>query len=118
MQLGLNPAQYASGSMASGSSYSGMGGPPGAGFDPGMSMSISPPNWNWAMPGMGGVGPGSYGANGYIAGGNGSFVGSYGGNMMGTSFGRERDRELEARWGREFVCCGNNFGGMHQLLEQ
>ena len=81
-----------------------------------MSMSISPPNWNWSMPGQGGVG--SYGANGYIGGGNGSFVGSYGGNMMGTSFGRERDRELEARWGREFVCCGANFGGMHQLLEQ
>jgi hypothetical protein len=61
---------------------------------------------------------GSYGANGYIGGPGGSYVGSYGAGMLGTSFGRERDREIEARWGKEFWCCGRNFGGMHELLEQ
>lgn len=53
---------------------------------------------------------GSYG------GGAGSFVGSLG--QLGTSFGRERDRELEAKYVRDFFCCGKQLNGMHELLEQ
>jgi hypothetical protein len=62
---------------------------------------MSPPRWN----GMGQ----SWGAPG-------SFVGSMG--QMGTSYGRDRDREMEARYVRDFSCCGKQLGGLHELLEQ
>lgn len=62
-----------------------------------MGMSMSPPRWQgW--------------------GGSGSFVGSLG--ALGTSFGRDRDREMEARYVRDFSCCGKQLGGLHELLEQ
>lgn len=66
-----------------------------------LGMSMSPPRWN----GMGQ----SWGAPG-------SFVGSLG--QMGTSYGRDRDREMEARYVRDFSCCGKQLGGLHELLEQ
>jgi transcription factor SFP1 len=66
-----------------------------------LGMSISPPHW--ANMGSGWGGPGS-------------FVGSLG--AMGTSFGRDRDREMEARYVRDFSCCGKQLGGLHELLEQ
>jgi transcription factor SFP1 len=37
---------------------------------------------------------------------------------MGTSFGRERDRELEAKYVRDFTCCNRQLNGLHELLEQ
>jgi hypothetical protein len=37
---------------------------------------------------------------------------------MGSSFGRDRDREMEARYVRDFSCCGKQLGGLHELLEQ
>lgn len=66
-----------------------------------LGMSVSPPHWvsgNAPWPGSG------------------SFVGSFG--ALGTSFGRERDREIEARYVRDFACCGRQLNGMHDLLEQ
>ncbi|KAK8869774.1 hypothetical protein IAR55_000342 [Kwoniella newhampshirensis] len=63
-----------------------------------MGMSISPPHW------------GSLGS--------GSFVGSVG--AFGTSLNREREgreRELEARYVRDFSCCGKRLNGLHELLE-
>ncbi|WWC61074.1 uncharacterized protein I303_103652 [Kwoniella dejecticola CBS 10117] len=59
-----------------------------------MGMSISPPHW------------GSLGS--------GSFVGSMG--QFGTSL-NSRDRELEARYVRDFSCCGKKLNGLHELLE-
>lgn len=64
-------------------------------------MSMSPPRWGNAGQGWGGPG---------------SFVGSLG--AMGSSFGRDRDREMEARYVRDFSCCGKQLGGLHELLEQ
>lgn len=61
-----------------------------------LGMSMSPPRWQ----GWGGAG---------------SMVGSLG--AMGTSFGRDRDREMEARYVRDFSCCGKQLGGLHELLE-
>ncbi|WVQ98764.1 hypothetical protein IAU59_005895 [Kwoniella sp. CBS 9459] len=64
-----------------------------------MGMSISPPHW------------GSLGS--------GSFVGSVGG-AFGTSLNREREgreRELEAKYVRDFTCCGKKLNGLHELLE-
>lgn len=64
-----------------------------------LGMSISPPNW------------GSLGS--------GSFVGSMG--AFGTSLNREREgreRELEARYVKDFSCCGKRLNGLHELLEQ
>jgi transcription factor SFP1 len=66
-----------------------------------MGMSMSPPRWHNQGQGWGGPG---------------SFVGSLGG--MGSSFGRDRDREMEARYVRDFSCCGKQLGGLHELLEQ
>lgn len=66
-----------------------------------LGMSMSPPHW---------------GGHGHGWGGSGSFVGSLG--AMGTSFGRDRDREMEARYVRDFSCCGKQLGGLHELLEQ
>ena len=63
-------------------------------------MSISPPHW---VPGNAPWASGSY-------------VGSFG--ALGTSFGRERDRELEAKYVRDFTCCGRQLNGLHDLLEQ
>ncbi|OCF35483.1 hypothetical protein I317_04889 [Kwoniella heveanensis CBS 569] len=63
-----------------------------------MGMSISPPHW------------GSFGS--------GSFVGSVG--AFGTSLNREREgreRELEAKYVRDFSCCGKKLNGLHELLE-
>ncbi|OXG86401.1 hypothetical protein C348_01165 [Cryptococcus neoformans Gb118] len=63
-----------------------------------LGMSISPPNW------------GSLGS--------GSFVGSMG--AFGTSLNREREgreRELEARYVKDFSCCGKRLNGLHELLE-
>ncbi|WVF72187.1 hypothetical protein IAT40_006999 [Kwoniella sp. CBS 6097] len=63
-----------------------------------MGMSISPPHW------------GSLGS--------GSFVGSVG--AFGTSLNREREgreRELEAKYVRDFSCCGKKLNGLHELLE-
>lgn len=51
--------------------------------------------------------------------GSGSFVGSVG--ALGTSFGRtadSRDRELEAKYVKDFTCCGKQLSGLHELLEQ
>lgn len=62
---------------------------------------MSPPRWNNQGQGWGGPG---------------SFVGSLG--AMGSSFGRDRDREMEARYVRDFSCCGKQLGGLHELLEQ
>lgn len=69
-----------------------------------MAMSISPPRWQ----------PGSLGGFG-----SGSFVGSVG--QLGTSFGRQaegRERELEAKYVKDFTCCGRQLSGLHELLEQ
>jgi len=66
-----------------------------------MGMSMSPPRWHNQGQGWGGPG---------------SFVGSLG--AMGSSFGRDRDREMEARYVRDFSCCGKQLGGLHELLEQ
>ena len=66
-----------------------------------LGMSISPPHWATAN------GPWAT---------SGSYVGSLGG--LGTSFGRERDRELEAKYVRDFSCCGRQLNGLHELLEQ
>ncbi|WWC89996.1 uncharacterized protein L201_004926 [Kwoniella dendrophila CBS 6074] len=60
-----------------------------------MGMSISPPHW------------GSLGS--------GSFVGSMG-HQFGTSM-NSRNRELEARYVRDFSCCGRKLNGLHELLE-
>ncbi|WWD15952.1 hypothetical protein CI109_100376 [Kwoniella shandongensis] len=82
-------AMGAGGPSAAGTSY--MGGN-------NMGMSISPPHW------------GSLGS--------GSFVGSVG--AFGTSLNREREgreRELEARYVRDFSCCGRRLNGLHELLE-
>lgn len=78
-------------------------------------MSISPPNWGNPWSG-GGRGSFSGGAGGGGMGFAGSFVGSLG--ALGTSFGRERDRQLEAKWGKEFWCCGKQFTGLHEFMEQ
>jgi transcription factor SFP1 len=62
-------------------------------------MSISPPRW-----GVGSIGSGSH-------------VGS----LFGTSFGREREgreRDLEAKYVKDFACCGRQLNGLHDLLEQ
>lgn len=64
-------------------------------------MSISPPHWA---------------PNNTPWGTSGSFVGSLG--ALGTSFGRERDRELEAKYVQDFTCCGRQLNGLHDLLEQ
>jgi hypothetical protein len=51
--------------------------------------------------------------------GGGSFVGSVG--ALGTSFGRQvegRERELEAKYVKDFTCCGRQLSGLHELLEQ
>lgn len=79
-------------------------------------MSISPPNWGnpWTS-GRGSISGGAFGGAG-AGGGVGSFVGSLG--ALGTSFGRERDRQLEAKWGKEFWCCGKQFSGLHEFMEQ
>ena len=66
-----------------------------------LGMSISPPHWV---------------AGNTLAGTPGSFGGSLG--AMGTSFGRERDRELEAKYVKDFQCCGKELDGLHELLEQ
>jgi hypothetical protein len=86
-------------------------------------MSISPPSWGaYGQLGSPPGGSGSYGNaymgswGGAVGGGMGSFVGSLG--QMGQSFGRERDRELEARYVRDFSCCGRQLNGLHELLEQ
>lgn len=89
-------------------------------------MSISPPSWgSWGKyaPPSAAVGSGSYGTGnvhmgswGGVNGAGGSFIGSLG--QMGQSFGRERDRELEARYVRDFSCCGRQLNGLHELLEQ
>ncbi|ORY27159.1 hypothetical protein BCR39DRAFT_538599 [Naematelia encephala] len=64
-------------------------------------MSVSPPHWQQnAAPAWGPAG---------------SFGGSLG--ALGTSFGRERDRELEARYVQDLACCGKQLNGMHELLE-
>ncbi|WVR05207.1 hypothetical protein IAU60_002219 [Kwoniella sp. DSM 27419] len=71
---------------------------PGSYLGNNMGMSISPPHW------------GSLGS--------GSFVGSVG--AFGTSLNREREgreRELEARYVRDFSCCGKKLNGLHELLE-
>ncbi|WVW83035.1 hypothetical protein I302_105052 [Kwoniella bestiolae CBS 10118] len=60
-----------------------------------MGMSISPPHWG-----------GSVGST--------SYVGSMG--NFGTSL-NSRDRELEARYVRDFTCCGKKLNGLHELLE-
>ncbi|KAL7424082.1 hypothetical protein Q5752_001667 [Cryptotrichosporon argae] len=108
-----------------------------------MAMSISPPRWpgQGQSVGMGGIGGfGSFagtsagggpagsagGGAGFASGsfaaaggfGSGSFVGSVG--AFGTSFGRQaegRERELEAKYVRDFTCCGKQLGGLHELLE-
>lgn len=70
-----------------------------------MAMSISPPRWA----------PGSMGG-GYTSG---SYVGSVG--ALGTSFGRQaegRERELEAKYVKDFTCCNRQLSGLHELLEQ
>jgi transcription factor SFP1 len=64
-------------------------------------MSISPPHW---APGKAPWGT------------SGSYVGSLG--AMGASFGRERDRELEAKYVKDFSCCARQLNGLHELLEQ
>ncbi len=66
-----------------------------------LGMSVSPPHW---VPGNAPWGQ------------SGSFVGSVG--ALGASFGRERDRELEAKYVRDFACCGRQLSGLHELLEQ
>ncbi|WOO84469.1 Zinc finger protein sfp1 [Vanrija pseudolonga] len=87
--------------LALGASQNGMGSSP---YSSSMAMSISPPRWQ----------PGSMG-NGF---GGGSFVGSVG--ALGTSYGRQaegRERELEAKYVRDFTCCGRQLLGLHELLE-
>lgn len=40
---------------------------------------------------------------------------------FGTSLNREREgreRELEARYVKDFSCCGKRLNGLHELLEQ
>lgn len=52
--------------------------------------------------------------------GGASFVGSMSGTL-GTSFGRQaegRERELEAKYVKDFTCCGRQLSGLHELLEQ
>ncbi|ORX39909.1 hypothetical protein BD324DRAFT_242570 [Kockovaella imperatae] len=73
-----------------------------------LGMSVSPPRWvTGGNAGWGGPPP--------MYGGSGSYVGSIG--ALGTSFGQERDRELEARYVRDFACCGRQLNGLHELLE-
>ena len=74
-----------------------------------LGMSVSPPHWppnNNAL----------WGQSGGFVGGTGSFAGSIG--ALGTSFGQDRDRELEARYVKDFACCGRQLNGLHELLEQ
>jgi transcription factor SFP1 len=77
-----------------------------------MAMSISPPHWAGSSGRWGTTAP------------PGSYVGSLGmlgssmGRDFGTSFGRERDRELEATYVRDFSCCGKRLRSLHELLEQ
>jgi hypothetical protein len=50
---------------------------------------------------------------------SGSYVGSVG--ALGTSFGRQaegRERELEAKYVKDFTCCNRQLSGLHELLEQ
>jgi len=46
---------------------------------------------------------------------SGSYAGSLG--VMGTSLGKDRDRELDAAYTRDFTCCGKQLSGLHELLE-
>lgn len=66
-----------------------------------LGMSVSPPHW---VPGNAPWASSS------------SYVGSMG--ALGTSFGREREREIEAKYVRDFTCCGRQLNGLHELLEQ
>ncbi len=66
-----------------------------------LGMSVSPPHW---VPGNAPWGT------------SGSYVDSLG--ALGASFGRERDRELEAKYVKDFNCCGRQLNGLHELLEQ
>lgn len=77
-----------------------------------MGMSISPPYWSGGAGRWGtGFPPGSYvGSSG--------MMGTSVGRDLGTSFGRERDRELEATYVRDFNCCGRRLRSLHELLEQ
>ena len=69
-------------------------------------MSVSPPHWppNNA----------SWGQSGGFVGANGSFVGSIG--ALGSSFGQDRDRELEARYVKDFACCGRQLNGLARVI--
>ncbi|WVO12878.1 hypothetical protein L204_100486 [Cryptococcus depauperatus] len=99
--VGFHPASYGGGNfgfaaMALGSSAQGVAGSYLGSSN--MGMSISPPHW------------GSLGS--------GSFVGSMG--VFGTSLIKEREgreRELEARYVKDFSCCGKKLNGLHELLE-
>lgn len=87
-------------------------------------MSISPPRWppnssSWTNGGGGygfGASAGASGGGLGAFGGGGSYVGSLG--ALGTSFGRERDRQLEAQYVTDFECCGRRLKSLHELLDQ
>ncbi|KAK6902998.1 hypothetical protein I203_108259 [Kwoniella mangroviensis CBS 8507] len=72
---------------------------PNAYMNTGMGMSISPPHWA----------SGSVGSASYV-----ESMGNFGG--LGTSL-NSRDRELEARYVKDFSCCGKKLNGLHELLE-
>ncbi|TYJ57221.1 hypothetical protein B9479_002136 [Cryptococcus floricola] len=100
---GFHPSSYgpniAFTAFALGSSAQGAGGGSYLGSST-LGMSISPPHW------------GSLGS--------GSFVGSLGNPALSTSLNREREgreRELEARYVKDFDCCGKKLNGLHELLE-
>lgn len=103
---------YGAGPMGMGMSVGNSGGM-------GMGMSISPHYAN----GFGGAGAGSYTNFGsYMHQGSVGGPGWGGAGMRGRqeSFGAagDRSRELEAKFVRDFTCCGLRLGGLHDLLEQ
>lgn len=86
-----------------GASVSGGGGPHHHGGGGGMSLGMSiSPNYQHALHAMS----------------QGSLQAASSLHNNAAGVGAERSRELEAKFVKDFTCCGLRLNGLHDLLEQ